>query len=439
MLHVPRLPHLALVALTLQLVGAPVSAQDRLFVRGLPDPSQPPSPAQEFGAIARLGQPLGARPFWVSSDVVGGGRFMVHFRGNVPGLGFDAPAVVVETLTGRQVAVSGVVVAADPIRPRVYTWLADTLSVADLDHGTASAVLAGVPLAEATQVQYAPNADVLFVSRASALVALDGSSGAVRRTLPALGAVAGVPTLAYPDLGAGWLATPDASRVFALAADGSAVRVIDGTTGAEVARSPLGGGANGVLMPDWAGERIFAVQGTLHAWLLSAITTSGQALGNAPLSGRCPPAVRSSPHTGRVYLSSFGGGGGSYYGPITQALSAFDGATLGALGHTTIADNLDQCGGIQFVLVSPPGPPRDVSASTSGHDVTLRWTNRGYATDFVLDVGYAPGQTALTLPLGATTSQTIPNAPSGRYYARIRGGNLFGSSPASSEITIVVP
>lgn len=428
---------LATVALTVLVF--PAFAQDRLLIRPVPSPGAPPVPAQEFGAIARFGQPLGARPFWVSNDQLGGGRFMVHLRGNLPGIGPDAPAVVIETFTGRPVPVHGVVVAVDPIRPRVFTWIGSTLSVEDVVAGTSTALQAGIPFLEAAEARYAPNADLLFVSRASGLVALDGTSGAVRRTLPALGAVAAVPPVTYPEMGSPWLASPDGGRLFAVTADGAAVRVLDGVTGAELARSALSGGANGLLMPDWAGDRLFVVQGTLHAWLLSALNTSGLALGNAPLTGYCPPSVRTSPHTGRVYMSSFAGGGGGYYGAITHALSVFDGPSLGALGHVTVADDLDLCGGIQLVLVTPPGAPLNPTAAVAGNNVTLAWTNAGHAIDFVLDVGLAPGQTALTLPLGPTTGATVTNVPAGRYYARVRGGNAFGSSPPSTEITIVVP
>jgi hypothetical protein len=138
-------------------------------------------------------------------------------------------------------------------------------------------------------------------------------------------------------------------------------------------------------------------------------------------------------------MSSFAGGGGSYYGPITHALSVFDGPSLGALGHVTVADDLDLCGGIQLVLVTPPDAPLTPTAAVAGNNVTFAWTDAGNAIDFVLDVGLAPGQTALTLPLGPTTGATITNVPAGRYYARVRGGNAFGSSPPSTEITIVVP
>lgn len=430
---------LVVATLALTTAAVPAFAQDRLLLRPVPSPGAPPTPAQEFGAIARFGQPLGARPFWVSNDQVGGGRFMVHLRGNLPGLGPDVPAVVVETFSGRQVPVHGVVVAVDPIRPRVFTWSSDTLSVEDLLAGTSTPLQTAIPFPEASESRYAQNVDLLFVARASALVALDGTSGAVRRTLPALGGVASVPPLTYPDMGSPWLTSPDGARLFAVTADGAAVRVLDGTTGTELVRRALAGGTNGVLMPDWAGDRLFVVQGTLHAWLLTALTTSGQPLGNAPLTGYCPPTVRTSPHTRRVYLSSFAGGGGSYYGAITHALSVFDGPSLGALAHVTVADNLDLCGGIQLVLVTPPGAPTNPTATVAGRDVTFAWTNAGNAIDFVLDVGLVPGQTALTLPLGATTGATIANVPAGRYYARVRGGNAFGSSPPSSEITIVVP
>ncbi len=234
-----------------------------------------------------------------------------------------------------------------------------------------------------------------------------------------------------------WLASPAGDRLLVVSEDGATLRVVNGQTGDILASAPLMPGGGGALMPDPLGGRVFVVQGWYGRWSLTAVSTTGVPLGSAPISGYCPPVVRASPHTGRVYLMSYAGGAGKYYGPIIQNLSVFDGATLQRLGEVTIDDTLDLCSG-SFQLITPPGAPGDPTVLVAAHDVTLSWTNDGTATDFVLDAGTAPGQTALTLPLGAGTSTTLTGVPSGRYHARVRGGNLFGSSPPSRELTIVV-
>ena len=75
----------------------------------------------------------------------------------------------------------------------------------------------------------------------------------------------------------------------------------------------------------------------------------------------------------------------------------------------------------------------------SGRDVTLAWTNVGDATNFVLDVGVAPGRTDLTFSIGGASPVTIPSVPSGIYYLRVRGTNAFGGSRASNEVVLAVP
>lgn len=146
--------------------------------------------------MARFGQPLGPRPAWVSNDQLGGGRFILESGGHLAAFGLSAePASVIETLTGRQVTVSGLVVRVDPIRPRVFTWNNDVLSVADVTRDTTTALVSGVTYSEAAVAQYASSADLLFLARTTELVAIDGTSGAVRRALPSLGPLPATPAL----------------------------------------------------------------------------------------------------------------------------------------------------------------------------------------------------------------------------------------------------
>jgi hypothetical protein len=78
-------------------------------------------------------------------------------------------------------------------------------------------------------------------------------------------------------------------------------------------------------------------------------------------------------------------------------------------------------------------------AAVQGRDVTVRWTNVGAASAFLLDVGLAPGQTVVTVPVTALTRAAFAAVPAGTYYVRIRGTNAFGTSRPSPDIRIVVP
>jgi hypothetical protein len=75
----------------------------------------------------------------------------------------------------------------------------------------------------------------------------------------------------------------------------------------------------------------------------------------------------------------------------------------------------------------------------TGRDVALRWGNVGDATNFFLEAGTAPGRTDVTLALGATSPVTIPTAPPGTYYLRVRGTNAFGVGQPSDEVVVTVP
>jgi hypothetical protein len=45
----------------------------------------------------------------------------------------------------------------------------------------------------------------------------------------------------------------------------------------------------------------------------------------------------------------------------------------------------------------------------------------------------------VTLALGATSPVTIPTAPPGTYYLRVRGTNAFGVGQPSDEVVVTVP
>jgi hypothetical protein len=86
-----------------------------------------------------------------------------------------------------------------------------------------------------------------------------------------------------------------------------------------------------------------------------------------------------------------------------------------------------------------PTAPANFQASTSGLQVVLTWeASANSPLYYVLRAGFAPGETAIEVPLSAATTTFSASAPAGTYYARIVAVNADGASPASNEITVVL-
>jgi glucose/arabinose dehydrogenase len=86
-----------------------------------------------------------------------------------------------------------------------------------------------------------------------------------------------------------------------------------------------------------------------------------------------------------------------------------------------------------------PAPPAGLVRSGSGNPVVLTWAAANGASSYVVEAGFAPGETnAATLNVGANTSLTVP-APNGVYFVRVRGVNGCGAGPPSSELEVRVP
>jgi hypothetical protein len=79
-----------------------------------------------------------------------------------------------------------------------------------------------------------------------------------------------------------------------------------------------------------------------------------------------------------------------------------------------------------------------VQATVRGRDVILTWTNIGAASSFVLDVGFAPGRTDLSLFLGPEPFARFSGVPPGTYYMRLRGGNEVGGGRPSGAIAVTI-
>lgn len=213
------------------------------------------------------------------------------------------------------------------------------------------------------------------------------------------------------------------------------LRALDGTTGAtkgEVASSyttlvwdPVG---RRLLAWDWRGRAfdVFAEDLTL--------------LGRADMPGsRCtdPTGMVVSPHSGRAYI---GYSAGSFtYGVNSAVVFAVDLAASRFVGQADLGGTGGPECAWPLILWSAPAPPVGLTATVSGHDVTLSWIPADYAAGYVLDAGIGSGRTDLTVPVGATTQVSFANVPAGTYYLRVRGGNRMGGGRPSNEVRVVVP
>ena len=89
--------------------------------------------------------------------------------------------------------------------------------------------------------------------------------------------------------------------------------------------------------------------------------------------------------------------------------------------------------------------PTNLSVSWSGSTATFRWTQPSAdASDaeapnaYVLEAGSNPGNTSITVPVGNTTTFSVP-VPAGTYYVRVRGLNDGAESDATQEIVLTPP
>lgn len=122
-------------------------------------------------------------------------------------------------------------------------------------------------------------------------------------------------------------------------------------------------------------------------------------------------------------------------------LSAFDAATASRRG-TTALDALYGGAAIdlpeQLFVISPPGSPTGLAATTSGSTVTLSWTPVAGATHYVLEGGSAPGLANLATVTLAGTSLAVPGVPRGTYHLRVRAVGVGGQGPRSADIRVAV-
>jgi hypothetical protein len=104
--------------------------------------------------------------------------------------------------------------------------------------------------------------------------------------------------------------------------------------------------------------------------------------------------------------------------------------------------------GIDFALAprtasGPPQSPRNLRWTANAYTVLFHWDGPLgdlAPTGYVLEAGLSPGTTIVSLevPSASGSSHSVPGAPPGRYYVRVRGRNEFGAGPPSEEQLVTV-
>jgi glucose/arabinose dehydrogenase len=87
---------------------------------------------------------------------------------------------------------------------------------------------------------------------------------------------------------------------------------------------------------------------------------------------------------------------------------------------------------------TPPAAPTGFNTVVTGQVVGVSWTVDPGTVRTVLEVGYAPGTTALTASFTAPTAGLTVPAPPATYYVRVRAVNACGFGPPSAERVVVV-
>lgn len=88
-----------------------------------------------------------------------------------------------------------------------------------------------------------------------------------------------------------------------------------------------------------------------------------------------------------------------------------------------------------------PGVPARLTGEAHGRSVTLGWLapiSGGEVSGYVLEAGFTPGTTVVSLPLGAPTGVRLPDVAPGTYRLRVRATGPGGAGGASNEVTVTV-
>ena len=86
-----------------------------------------------------------------------------------------------------------------------------------------------------------------------------------------------------------------------------------------------------------------------------------------------------------------------------------------------------------------PQTPSGLVATVSGRTVQFGWVPAGGTpAGFQIEAGTTPGGVIAVLPT-TTPTLTVPGAPPGTYYVRVRAVNAAGASAPTADITVTIP
>jgi hypothetical protein len=378
-----------------------------------------------YSASRNFGEDLGPAPIVRQQDIFGGQRFAVVGGG------------IADRRTGAIVPVSGLILAVDHARPRIFVRRATGVWSVDVQSGAEISMWQG----DGTLVEHcalAYSANVLFCG----VLRNDDLTDVVAIDVPtshaATIAAIRIPPSASYDGWEAWIVTSDGRRLyFGQDMGPSDVRlsVLHTVTGAITTSTASGvhspTALGGKVIVDETHERVIVIENPT----VTVLSEDLAVLASGSVGGNCANLVI-SPHTGRLYLGEWDdylGGGG----PVR--LRVLDAATYASLAPAVVPGYSKDNDCPYMAVLTAPGAPKDLTATVLGSEVTLTWTNVGGASGFVLDVGFAPGRSDLQVPLGPDARVTFPNVPSGTYFLRLRGGNESGGGHPSPEITFTVP
>lgn len=388
----------------------PAAAQDILFVG-----------ERQLGALGHFGEDRGPSPEWLQYPRFGGERFVHLPRAGVLDLATGATLPIGE----------GYPVAYDRARPHVFLMRENGVWQEDVTTNW-SVLILPMSVAGLAGCIHATSADVLLCAMARP----DGQHDIVRATPFGPERVI---TTRFADAPPTWVVSPDGSRLyvahcsavwgttppyFCTRRDVVMVDLVTGATATTESESGLGLSLG--LVWDEALDRLFVVGPRVEVYSRDLAP-----IGAAATGGRCRQ-LAISPHTQRIYLNTYD----YYYGWTSSTLSAWDAVSYRLLEPGRVRSAFPACGPV--TVLTAPGAPRHVAAAVRGRNVDLSWTNIGAASHFVLDVGLAPGRTDFSVNVGSEPRASFANVPPGRYYLRVRGGNLIGGGRPSHEAIVEV-
>ncbi len=388
-----------------------------------------------------------------SSAAVAGGRYIAWIASSVthPGVDlflFDRRARTVATATtalptlpaGASFPSYFIILGADSHRPRLFvreyrvTSTGSTQIVWTIDLQGRPPVALATPTSGLSGFGYAAETDEAF---------LNDSGGAGATTMLVVNATTGaeVRRFTQPLASNGALTEPGGRVVWVN--DGLGMRTLDARTGTVLATSPFF--QNGSSTYDPSRGVLFVRQSDFLVVVDPLRLTEVARVRVAFTPQQASVSESADTLLGRWMTGAYVVRSSYRYGNTTCNDISID--ALDATGaRWATADILTRLGPggnaacyARGFLFRSPFAPAAIAASVAGNVVSLTWKDPGDTTHFELEFGFAPGQRAGAIAVGAATSIAIPGVPPGVYYVRVKAHNEVGPSPASNDVRVVVP